>query len=159
MKKLLSLLCLLCMFASVAGAEEPSKSEAVGKEREQMLQAIGALSAAQLYQAYLNVCMLADGRAAGTYSAEESQAIMATVISVLATVDRQLIAIGKLDLDKADRAKLKEIRDIAALIHKQSLALQAYWKTGGQKEAAVYDKYHAEAWQKLSSLLGLQAKK
>ena len=61
----------------------------------------------------------------------------------------------KLELTKADREGLEQIRRLSALVRQQGQELQAFWKTGAKERGAKYEKIRLEAWLGLSKLMGL----
>jgi glutamine synthetase type III len=130
--------------------EPPSDKEA----RDQLLEAVGVLSAAQLYQGYLNIGFVADGKAEGTYEEKDAKQILGAVLSLLDTLDKQLEKVGKLDLDKADREGVDQIRKLSGQLRDQGKELQAFWATGSKERAAAYEKIRKESWAGISKLLG-----
>src|SRR5438128_871744 len=70
------------------------------EEKAVLLQTVGLLSSAQVYQAYLNVGFVADGRATGTYDDKTSQEIIDSVLKLLTAAGKQLDKIGKFELTK-----------------------------------------------------------
>jgi hypothetical protein len=133
-------------------ASEPEANTASAKG----LKTVGALAAAHLYEAYLSVGAMADGKEQETYQTKEAQRILETVDTLLAGIDKQL---GELlaceDLGKQDRETLTKIRAANALLTKQSAQLQAYWKTGKEDDASKYEATRQEAWKAISDILGL----
>jgi hypothetical protein len=125
-------------------------------ERNLLLQTSGLLAASQVYQAYLNVGFMADGKAAGTYDDKDLQQIMESVTNLLAATDQQLEKVAKLELSDADREGLEQIRKLSALVRQQAEELQAFWKTGEKEHGDKYEKLRQEAWQGISTLLKLE---
>ncbi len=124
-------------------------------ERAQLLQTVGLLSASQVYQAYLNIGFLADGMANENYEEKDAQQIMASILNLLNATDRQLEKATKLDLSKADREALVQIRKLSGLVRQQGEELQAFWKTGKKEQGDKYEKLRQEAWEGISKLLHL----
>jgi hypothetical protein len=131
--------------------EAPSDKEA----RDQLLETVGVLAASQLYQGYLNIGFVADGKAEGTYEEKDAKQILGSVLSLLDTLDRQLEKVGKLDLDRADREGVEQIRKLSGQLHDQGKELQAFWTTGNKERGAAYEKIRKESWDGISKLLGL----
>jgi hypothetical protein len=131
--------------------EAPTDKEAC----EQLLETVGVLSAAQLYQTYLNIGFIADGKAEGTYEEKDAKQILGSVLGLLDTLDKQLEKLGKLDLNKQDREGVAEIRRLSAQLREQSKELQAFWTTGNKARGAGYEKVRKESWEGISKLLGL----
>src|SRR5262249_9449674 len=91
-------------------AAKPGDGAKTGEERRQLLETVGALTAAHCYQTYPNIGLIADGRAKGTYSEKDAYRVLDSVLSFLDSVDRKLAALQKLDLDKLDRDSLEQMR-------------------------------------------------
>lgn len=138
-------------------AQDKGKKEAVAdKDREQLLRTVGALSAGQLYQTYLNIGFMADGKAEGVYEEKDIQQIMGSVVSLMDTLDKELEKVAKLDLTKEDREAVDQFKKLSGLLRTQADELQAFWKTGDKDRGAKYEKVRQEAWQGISKLLDLK---
>ena len=133
-----------------------TKGEVVGKdERAVLQQTIGVLAASQVYQAYLNVGFIADGKANGHYAEKDIQQILDSVFNLLAASDKHLEKVSKLEITKADREALTEIRRLSNLVRQQGTELQAFWKTGAKDRGARYEDLRQESWRGIRALLGL----
>jgi hypothetical protein len=133
-------------------AEGPPASAEANKV---LLETVGALSATQLYQSYLNIGFIADGKAEGTYSAETALELLGTAVEILDTLDKQRQKVAKLDLRAEDREALKEIARLSALLRQEAAELQAYWKTGNRARAVKYEQLRQLAWLGISNLLSV----
>ncbi|TMQ30046.1 MAG: hypothetical protein E6K70_24810 [Planctomycetota bacterium] len=76
---------------------EPARSEPVStaaeppaSEHSQLLETIGTLTSAHYYQTYLNIGLIADGKARGTYTEADAVKVLESVLSLLKSVDRKL---------------------------------------------------------------------
>lgn len=137
-------------------AEEKKAVDPAKRERLQFLEAVGALSAGQLYQTYLTIGLLADGVAGGTYEEKDARPILQTALALLELQDKHLVRIGKLDLTRTDRDALNKLRKLGTLLRQQVEELDALWKTGNKEHGAKYEKARQEAWSGISNLLGLK---
>jgi hypothetical protein len=136
----------------------PVKTEEYPKsaqERRQLLEAVGALTAANCYQTYLNIGFIADGKAKGAYIDRDANKVLDSVLSLLNSVERNLAALGKMDLDKQDRESLEQMRDLSALLRVQGKELQAYWDSGKDEDAAKYDNTRKDSWAAIGKLTGI----
>jgi len=121
-----------------------------------LLEAVGSFMAGSLYQTYLTVGLLADGRDEGLYEDKQALDILATVDALLATHTKKLQALGKLEaIGPQERKTLSRLADLTDLLARQSRQLQAYWKTDKQQDADKYEATRQEAWKAISDLLGL----
>jgi hypothetical protein len=119
------------------------------------LQTIGTLIAAHYFQTYLNIGFVADGKRKGSYSNEDAQKVLRSVLSVVDSVDQQLEILGKRILDKEDRESLEQMRAVSALLRQQSTELQAYWDSGKDQHAARYETLRKSSYAAISKLIGI----
>ena len=136
----------------------PVKTEEYPKsaqERRQLLETVGALTAAHCYQTYLNIGFIADGKAKGAYIDRDANKVLDSVLSLLNSVEHNLAALGKMDLDKQDRESLEQMRDLSALLRVQGKELQAYWDSGKEEDAAKYDNTRKDSWAAIAKLTGI----
>jgi hypothetical protein len=124
-------------------------------ERRQLLETLGALTAAHCYQTYLNIGLIADGKARGVYTDRDAYKVLDSVLALEQALDRRLAAIDKLDLDKEDRASLDQMLLVSALIRKQAKELQTFWDTGRDEDAAQYESVRKDSWAALSKVMGI----
>ena len=125
------------------------------EERRQLLETIGVLTAAHCYQTYFNIGLIADGKARGTYTEKDAYKLIDTVLSLLDSVDRKLAGLDKIDLDKADRDSLEQMRDLADLLRQQGKGLQLFWDTGKDEDAARYENVRKDSWAAICKLMGI----
>ncbi len=143
--------------AAQAREDKKDKGDDARKARSSpLLEALGTATAANLYQTYLNVGFLADGRAEGVYDDRTAQRLLGSILGLLDAVDKQLTKVGKTELEKKERQALEKIREVYGLIRKQANALQTFWKSGKKADGARYEKLRKEAWQEVKQLLDLQ---
>jgi hypothetical protein len=125
------------------------------RDRQQLLEAVGSLAASHYYQTYLNIGFLADGKAQGLYGDKEAKKVLDSLLSLLATADKQLETVSKLDLEKEDQNSVNQMRKLSSLLRDQGKELQAFWESGNQDRSANYEDLHQKSWTGLSQLLGL----
>ena len=121
--------------------------------QEMLLEALGGLSAAHLYQSYLNIGLLADGVEGEVYSRADARKVLATVTGLMDTVDKQLARLPEEKLKKDERAALLRIRSLTTLLRTQIEELQAYWESGDKNHAKRFHKLREEAWAGIKELL------
>jgi hypothetical protein len=136
--------------AKVAGGENKKAGE-----RERLLETIGSLTEAHCFQTYLNIGLIADGKAKGTYSDKDARKVLASVLSVVHLMEQKLDALDKMDLTKDDREKLEQLRAVSALLRQQGNELLAYWDNGKEEQAAKYEELRKNAWATISELMGI----
>jgi hypothetical protein len=136
---------------------KPSKVAPLAKsERERYLAALGLLSAAQVYQTYLNIGLLADGVESGAYSKAEAEEMLATVAGLLNQMDRQLDKISDTGLDAEDQQNVERIQTLTVLLRRQASALRAYWATGEREQIDRYHQTRETSWKHLSAVLDIE---
>jgi hypothetical protein len=133
---------------------EAVKSSPTAAVDHPLLETIGTVTAAHYYQTYLNVGFIADGKAKQTYADKEARELLAAVLSLLNSVDRQLEALGQRNLAKDDRDSLEQMRAISALLRQQGKQLQTFWDTALDQDAASYENLRQKSWAAINKLMG-----
>jgi hypothetical protein len=123
--------------------------------QERFLEALGGMSAAHVYQSYLNIGLLADGVESEAYTKAEAEQMLATVAAMIDLVDRQLDKIGELDLEADDQHSVERIQELTVLLRRQASALRSYWASGDAEQIARYHEARETTWTTLGKLLGL----
>jgi hypothetical protein len=135
--------------------EAPASAPAAkATDRQQLLETIGALTAAHAFQTYLNLGLIADGKAKGTYSDRDARKLLDSVMDLQNAVDKKLAAVAKIDLDKEDRASLEDMRTVSDLLWKQRKELEAFWESGKPEDQDRYENVRKDSWAALSRLTG-----
>lgn len=116
------------------------------------LEAIGALSAAQLYQSYLNIGFLADAVELDSYTEAEADKLLQAVQDMLAMVDQQLARLDQLDLSPDDQRSLSRLRTIRVTLRTQARTLQSYWANGDPEQLNRYHEARDQAWALLREM-------
>jgi len=124
-------------------------------DRRQLLEILGTLAASHCYQTYLNIGLIADGKAKGTYSEKDAYKLLDSVLALVSSTERKLAALDRIDLDKEDRASLEQMRTLSILLRKQAKELQTFWDTGKEEDAARYENVRKDSWAALSRLTGV----
>jgi len=135
-----------------ARSADESKS---AQERRQLLETVGALTSAHFYQTYLNIGLIADGKAKGVFTDRDADKVLDSVLSLLSSIDRNLAALAKMDLDKRDLDSLDQLRDLSALLAQQGKELKAFWDGGKEEDAARYDDARKNSWATIGKLTGI----
>jgi len=147
-------------FSSGPNAPPPSNDKPVPAAtpktaNDRMLETLGGLSAAHLYQSYLNIGLVADAVEKDTYTAAHASQMLTTVSGLMDVVDKQLERLAKMDLGADDKRDVQRIRAISSLMRVQIASLQAFWLTNDQQHAVRYHQTREKAWAGLSEVLGL----
>jgi hypothetical protein len=138
-----------------AAAGKTGENAKTAEERRQLLETVGALTTAHCYQTYLNIGLIADGKAKGTYTDKDAYKVLDSVLSLLNSVDRKLATLGKIELDKQDRDSLEQMRDLADLLRQQGKELEAFWDSGKDQDAARYESVRKDSWAAIGKLTGI----
>lgn len=136
-------------------AEQPAP-KAPRPVKERLLEALGGMSAAQIYQGYLNIGLLADGVESEAYTKAEAEQMLATVGNLIDLLDRQLERVADVGLDPDDHKSLKRIQQLTVMLRRQASALRGYWSSGEAEQIARYHEARESTWNDLSDLLGLK---
>jgi hypothetical protein len=138
-----------------AASLKPGESSRTVADQRQLLETVGALTAAHSAQAYFNIGLIADARAKGTYTGKDSTKVLDTILALLDSVDRKLAGLSKLDLDKEDRESLEQILVLSALLRQQGRGLQEFWDSGKDEDAAKYENVRKDSWAAIGKLTGM----
>lgn len=154
----------LAGFGGAAGAQPPAAAPAERKEpapadpHADLSETVGLLSGLYLYQAYLNIGLLADGKAVNTYEDKAARSVLDSVLTPLGTVDKQLEKVAKSARTQGDRDACDHLRGVVTLLRRQGADLKAFWNSGQPEDGAKYEASRQEAWKQISALLGLNKK-
>lgn len=141
-------------------AKQPSPAPSTATDvatKDLTLEAMGGLSAANLYQSYLAIGLLADGVEHKAFTTEGAANTLKIVGSCIALVDAKLAKLEKLKLEPDDVASLQQIKTITALMRIQTQALETYWATGKAEHGEAYQRARKATWTGLSKVLGVNA--
>ncbi len=140
--------------------KSPAKSGATitAAQKESFLEALGGLSAAHLYQSYLNIGLLADGVDAKAYTLDEAKGTLAAILNFMDLVEAKLTKLDRAALDADDQEALDRIKTATDLLRVQATALLAYWNAGTKEKADDYHQARKAASAGLNKVLGLEAK-
>lgn len=144
---------------SASTKPQPKKvAPAASSEREVFLEALGSLSAAHLFQSYLNIGLLADGVESEVYTTKQAEDTLASISEMMDNAEANLTKLTKLGLDPEDNAALEQVRTATELLRLQSKYLKNYWQTGDKEEVRRYHEVRQAAWKGLTKVLQLEAK-
>jgi hypothetical protein len=133
-------------------AAAPAKN--LPEDRRVLLETVGTLTAVHAFQTYLNIGLIADGKAKGTYSDRDARKVLDQVLRMQDSVDEKLAAIGKTELAKDDRASLEDMRTVSDLLRKQAKELEAFWESGKEADEVRYEEVRKDSWAALNRLMG-----
>jgi hypothetical protein len=166
MKRCVSFVVLVGMILGVSlvlGQPSPKSLQAMQEkilspeeEKAVLCETLGLLATMQLYQTYLNIGLLADGKAEGVYSAETVSELLGSIIHPLDQVEEQLTKVSQLKLTNEDRDTVKVLVKTLQLLRQQGKALVNFWNTGKEEDAKLYETSRTAAWRELSGLLKLE---
>jgi len=120
-----------------------------------LLESLGALSASQVCQSYLNIGMLGDAVAHQAYAEQDAYAILTTLTGLLQMMDRQLDNVAKVIVPE-DQQALGKIRRLNRLLQAQADALAISWETGDPKKEEEYLQVRGESWKGIQEILGIE---
>jgi hypothetical protein len=133
----------------------PLKTPSTDSRRDRYLEALGSLSAAHLYQSYLNIGLLADGVESEAYTVKEAEDTLRSINDIIDQVDGQLQKLAKGGLEPDDVASIEQIKTANAVLRLQSKCLETYWRTGEATKAEAYHEARKMAWKALAKLMQL----
>jgi hypothetical protein len=136
----------------------PSKTDSAVSQKVVFLEALGSLSAAHLFQSYLNIGLLADGVESEAYTPKQAEDTLLSINEMMDQAEAQLARLTKVGLDAEDNAALEQIRAVTELLRLQSKYLKDYWRTGDTDQAKQYHEVRQAAWKGLTRILQMDAK-
>jgi len=107
--------------------------------RAQLTETVGLLSGLYLYQTYLNIGLLADGKAERLYDEKAARAVLASVVTPLDAVERQLAQIGAMAETEGDRDAVGRLRHTVGLLRRQGQQLVSFWDSRNAADGARYE--------------------
>jgi hypothetical protein len=136
-------------------AEKPA---AATDPQATLTETVGLLSGLYLYESYLNIGLLADGKAANTYEEKAVRQVLVSIITPLDAVDKQLEKIGKSARTAGDREAVERLRAVVAMLKRIGAELTTFWDSGKSEDGAKYEASRQEAWKQISTMLSLGKK-
>jgi len=142
-----------------SGSSDPPKEEgktpavSAKSQREFCLKTMAVLTVGHLYQGYLNIGLLADGREGGAFEKAEAVQVLAEVTNTLQIVDRQLAKLLGQGLDSEDQKDVQHVRKLGSLLRVQARELKAYWDNPDEEQKRKYRKAREAAWAGIERLL------
>jgi len=124
---------------------------------DQMLEAIGTMGSVQLYQTYLNIGFIADGKGQEIYSDEDASELLASVVGPLDRVTKQFEALKRVAAAADDKKALDRLAKIAGMLKTQAASLETLWETGSNADGDRFETSRQEAWNEISDFLQLNA--
>jgi hypothetical protein len=144
-------------FKSAAKVEPKTTSDSQAKtQKAAFLEALGGLSVTHLYQSHLNIGLLADGVESETYSIEEADRNLQSVVELMKHVDAQHAKLVKTGLDREDQDSIREIQAVSAMLRLQVDSLRGYWSSDDAAQANQYHAARKATWQGLTKVMGLE---
>ena len=123
---------------------------------DEVVGALGGLTASHLYQSYLNIGLLADAVEGEVYKPDEAKKSLARVAAMMATIDRVLERLAGQPLSDEEKKVLTEARRLSGLLRTQARELQGYWDTGAKEHATRFHQAREQAWEGIRTLLKLK---
>jgi hypothetical protein len=141
--------------AAAATAGETKRPANANESKDRSLETMGSLTAAHLYQAFLNIGLLADAREKEVYTAAEAEKLLDSVTRMLDTVDRRLGQMLDNGLQDEDKEAVEHARALGGLLRTQARELRTYWQTDDQEYADKFQKTRQKSWTGIQALLGV----
>jgi len=142
--------------AAAASTGEANRPANASEVKDRSLETMGNLTAAHLYQGYLNIGLLADARESEVYTAAEAEKLLDSVARMLDTVDRGLARMLEDCLKEEDKEAVEHARQLGGLLRTQARELRAYWQTGDKEHADKFQKARQESWSGIQAVLGIE---
>lgn len=155
---LVALLALgLWLSSSATKAAEEEKEKKEDADNTALLQSVGGLSAAFVYQTQQSIGMLHDAKEKELYEEKACLQMLQVTINLIGVVDKQLTALGKTDLDDADKKSIAQFHTINKLLQRQGEALKSYWDADEDEHKEKYLDYRKKCEAKINEALGIKS--
>jgi hypothetical protein len=121
------------------------------------LQAVGALSSANLYLTYISIGAVADSHSRELYSDEFASSLLTNITEITRNSISSLTQVlATEDLDEADTNYMKKAIDTLEILTEQAKSYKTYMEKDSPQYAEIYNSYKQIAWQQVAELLGLE---
>jgi len=136
----------------------PSPPAPAADPTAQLTETVGMLSGLYLYQTYLTIGLLADGKSERVYEEKAARGVLTSVLTPLEAVDKRLEGLTGVVKSAPDREAITRLRQTVGLLRRQGAELTAFWNTGRPEDGARYEATRQEAWKWVVALLNLDKK-
>jgi hypothetical protein len=154
---------------SPVGASKPLALPAEPKSRDGatkhdqpdvLLDVVGSLMSAHLYETFVSVGLLADAVEEGVYPVDKGKALLETLNSFIDHAERQLVRLPPSSFQtEEDRKAMELARSVLTLLRAQTKELKAYWDETGDDRAEHVKRFRearAEAGAMIQKLVNVQ---
>lgn len=151
MKKL-----LLIVFILITGTN--INAQLTAAQESKMLQAMGGLSAAYLYNTYSTIGSVADGFSGGVYTDKETTEILDNQKQMCDNLIKMMKGLldDKVLNDERDVDFMKNVISIVTGLKKQAQYYEDYMANKNDDRKSKYDDQRKENWNGISKVLGLE---
>lgn len=121
------------------------------------MEAVGGLGASNLYLTYLSMGSVYDNYIAGVYDSQTSRSLVLSLQELINASVQHLERVREASsLSEQDKAFLTSMIETYGMLQKQSAFFLRYIKTGAAKEQEKFQQERVAAWEKISSILGIE---
>jgi len=125
--------------------------------QDSSLQAVGALSSANLYLTYVSIGAVADSHSRELYKDEFTVSLLTTITEVTKNSIGSLHKVLESEsLDEEDTNYLKDTIDTLEVLIELAESYKTYIEKNSSQYAAIYNNYKQIAWQQVAKLLGFE---
>jgi hypothetical protein len=130
-----------------------------GPKVDPTLEAVGALSASQIYSQYVFIGVLADAYANKVYSPAQVQQMMAETIDLMGGVSDKLGVLAKdTSITQDDRVFITRVRSVIGLLQTQAKALITFSRDSRQDNGIAFEAARKSSWAAIADILGIGSK-
>ncbi len=121
------------------------------------LQAVGALSSANLYLTYVSIGAIADSHSREIYKDETAASLLTNITDITKNSIGSLHKVLESEsLDEDDTNYLKEMIDTLEVLIEQAESYKTYIEKNSSEYVAIYNNYKEVARQQVTKLLGFE---
>jgi hypothetical protein len=140
-----------------------SKSDAVAPvPRDKIMDVLGTLTKAHLYQTFLSIVFLADASEHDLYPEAFCKQRLDKVLFLMDAVDHELAGLSKSGLEEQDAKRVADCQQAVALLRTQARELRAFWDTPAKDPEARaehlirYRKARTEAGTAINEMIAIK---
>ncbi len=146
---------LLAIPEQTSAQPKPTPAPSKKQENNPHLEALGGMSAGNVYLSYAYVTAIEAGFTQRTYKAKRVRAMMDEVSDMIANLTRYLKMVSETNVAPAEKLTLQENLKLLGLVARQARALKDYAGTGIKEHKVRYDAAKAAAWPRIKKLLNI----
>ncbi|MGE3806751.1 MAG: hypothetical protein AB7K24_18950 [Gemmataceae bacterium] len=122
-------------------------------DRQKLIEIVDTLTATNLYQTYMTLGLIADGRVSNSYSQEETLAMLKALADTVDAADKQLNRLTRITLTQEEQARFTELTQVSTLLKQQGAALVNYVQNNNPRALEEFQRIRLRTGERVATLL------